>query len=101
MTLPLLIIRLLPLGRRHVVEGLQQAPVVEPVNPLEGGVLNFIEVAPRSSRVDHLGLVQADDSFRQGIVIRVPHAAHGRLDAGFGEPLCVADRQMRLGTKCE
>jgi hypothetical protein len=34
--------------------------------------------------MDHLGLEQADDGFRQSIVVRVPNTADRWLDARLG-----------------
>ena len=40
----------LELGRRDVADGLQEAPVVEPVDPLQGGVLDLIQGLPGPRR---------------------------------------------------
>src|SRR5208337_761089 len=45
-------------------------------------------------RWDHFGLVESDDRFSQRVIVRVADAAHRRLDAGFGQSLGVANRQM-------
>ena len=55
------------LGRRDAAEGLEQTPIVVPIDPFKGGELNGLKRAPRSAPVDHLGLEQANHSFRQGI----------------------------------
>ena len=41
--------------------------------------------------MDQFGLVEAVDSFCQGIVVAVALAADGRLDTGLDEALGVAD----------
>ena len=41
--------------------------------------------------MDQFGLVQTIDGFGQGIVVAVPLAADGRLDAGLGQALGMAD----------
>src|SRR5258708_36105772 len=43
---------------------------------------------------DHLGLVKAVDALGQSIVIAVADAAHGGLDARFGQALGVANRHV-------
>ena len=82
------------LGRRHVADRLEQPPIVEPVDPFQRRVLHGIEGAPRTARVDHLGLVEPDDRLGQRVVVGVPDAADRSLDAGLGQPLGVADRQV-------
>jgi hypothetical protein len=59
----------LELGRREVANGLQEPPVVEPVDPFQGGVLEVVDALPGAVPADQLGLVQPDDRFSQGIVI--------------------------------
>lgn len=63
--------------------------MVEPVDPLQRGVLDGFEVAPWSASVDHLGLVEAVDRLGQSIVVAVADATNRRLDARFGEALGV------------
>ena len=49
------IVSLFGFRRRYVADGLQQSPMVEPVDPFERGELDGFEVAPWSPPVDHLG----------------------------------------------
>ena len=44
---------------------------VEPVNPVEGGEFDGIDVAPRALAVDHFVLVETVDGLGQGVVIGV------------------------------
>ena len=44
--------------------------------------------------MDHLGFVEAVDRLGESVVVAVADAADGRLDAGLGEPLGVADRDV-------
>ena len=44
--------------------------------------------------MDHFGLVQADDGFSQGIVVRVTGRPDGGIDTNFSLALCLADRQI-------
>ena len=45
--------------------GSQQPAMVEPVDPFERGVFDGFKAAPRSTPVDHLGLVEAVDRLGQ------------------------------------
>jgi hypothetical protein len=47
-----------------------EAVVVEPMDPLGGGVFDLVDRPPRLVRVDQLGLVQPVDRLREGIVPR-------------------------------
>ena len=51
----------LELGWRDVPDRLQEPAVVEPVDPLQGGVLDLIQALPGATPPDQLGLVQPDD----------------------------------------
>ena len=68
--------------------------MVEPVHPVEGGELDGFQRAPRSAPPDDLGLVEAVDRLGQGVVVAVADAADRGLDAGIGEALGVADRDV-------
>src|SRR5262249_57465400 len=81
----------------NVPKGLEEAAVVEPVDPGERGELDLLRMPPRPLRPDDLGLVEADHRFGQGIVVGVADAANRGLDAGRSEPLGVANRQVLLG----
>lgn len=65
--------------------------MIEPVDPLERGVLDSFEAAPRAASVDYLGLVKAIDRLGQSVVVAVADAADRRLDAGLGEAFGVLD----------
>ena len=77
-----------------VSDGFEKAPVVEPVHVFEGGVLDLVEVLPRSAFVDEFCLVQANDRFGEGVIVRIPNRADRWFDAGFGEPVRVANGQI-------
>jgi len=79
------------LGGRDVSDRLEEAAVVEPVDPFEGGGLDRLEAARRSSAADHLGLEEADHTFGKGIVVGVADAADRRLDPDLGQALGVLD----------
>ena len=82
------------LGRRDEADGLEQAAVVEPVDPREGGELDGFEGAPRPLPADHLGLEEADHGLGEGVVVAVADAADRRRDAGLGQALGVGDRDV-------
>ena len=56
-------------GRRDVSDRFEQSPVVEPVDPLERGIFDGFEAAPRPASVDHLGFVEAVDGLGQSVVV--------------------------------
>jgi hypothetical protein len=82
-----------------VVEGAVQATLVPPPDPLEGGQLDLFGGAPRPAWADQLGLVQAVDGFREGIVVAVALGADRGHRALVGQPLGVADGQVLPGFK--
>ena len=88
------IVRLLELGRRNQPDGLEKAPVIEPVDPFERGEFDRLDMPPGTAAPDDLGPEQADHRFGQGVVIRVAGAADGGSDADLGQALAVADRQV-------
>ena len=58
----------LELGRRDVADGLQEPAVVEPVDPLQGGVLDLVKALPGAASADQLGLVQPDRGLAEPVV---------------------------------
>ena len=55
------------LGRWNVADGFEQAPVVEPVHPFQGGELDGLQAAPWPAAADHFGLVEVIDRLGQGV----------------------------------
>jgi hypothetical protein len=47
--------------------------------------------------MDHLGLVEAIDGFREGIVVTVAYTADRRLDACLRQALGILDREVLGG----
>ena len=84
----------LSLGWRDIADGSEQAAVVEPVDPFEGGELHCLEALPWPAPVDHLGLEQAVDGLGEGVVIGVADAADRGLDLGLGKTVGVAQREV-------
>ena len=60
--------------------------VVEPVDPLQGGDLDVVDVAPGALGADQLGLVSADLGLGEGVVVGVADRADRGVDAGLDEP---------------
>jgi hypothetical protein len=50
---------------------LVEASVVEPVDPLGGGVLDLVEGLPWAAGLDQFGFVEAVDRLGQGVVVGV------------------------------
>ena len=74
------------LGGPDISDRLQEPPVVEPVDPFEGGELDRLEAAPRSPASDQLGLEEPDDALGQRVVVAVADAADrpDRSERRFG-----------------
>lgn len=68
--------------------------VVEPGHPFQRSELDGLPGFPGCPAANQLGLVQTVDGLGQGVVIAVTLAAHGRLDAGLGQSLGVADADV-------
>jgi hypothetical protein len=64
-----------PQQRHHVAEAHDLADVVEPVDPLQGGVLDLVDPLPWVAPADQLGLVQPDDGLGQGGVVGIAAGA--------------------------
>jgi len=60
-------VKLFELGGWDVAVGFEEAAVVEPVDPFEGGELDHLEAAPRAAPMDHLGFVKAIDGLGERI----------------------------------
>jgi hypothetical protein len=56
----LVIIHRFELRRRHVANRFQQPAVVEPIDPVECGVLDIVEMSPGTAAVNDLGFVESD-----------------------------------------
>ena len=57
----LVVVVCLEFSRRHMPEGFEQAPVVVPVHPFEGGEFHRLAVTPRPAPGNEFRLVQSDD----------------------------------------
>ena len=80
------IVARLGFGGRNVADGLEQAAMVEPVDPFEGSELDRLGMTPGPAATDHLGLEEPDHRLRQGSVVAVADAADRRLNARLGKP---------------
>ena len=84
----------LSLCRRDVADGLEQAVVVEPGYPFQGGQLHRFLGLPRCPAMNQFSLVQAVDRLGQGVVVAISLAAYRGFDAGLGQAFAVADRNV-------
>ena len=85
--------------RRDVADGLQEPPVVEPVDPFQCRELDGLEVSPWPAPMDHLRLVEAVDGFGESVVIGISDAADRRLHASFSQALGVLNGYVLGGVK--
>ena len=81
------------LGGWNVADRFEQAPVVEPVDPFQGGELDGLQAAPWPA-ADYFGLVEAVDRFCQGVVIAV-------ADAAGSTPASVRRSVYLIATYCD
>ena len=77
---------------RDSPDRLQQAAIVEPIDPFEGGVFNGLQAAPWPSAVDDFGIEQTVDRFGQGIVIGPTEDADRRCNFRLCQSFGVFDR---------
>ena len=81
----------------NISNGLEQTPVVEPIDPFERCVFDGFDGAPRSASMDELRFEETVDGFGQSVVIAVSEATDGRLDPGLCQTLGIFDRQILGG----
>ena len=68
--------------------------MVEPVDPLQGGVLDLVQAPPGAAPADQLSLVQPNDRLGQGVVIGVPAGTDRGDRPGLGQAFGVANGQL-------
>ena len=68
--------------------------MVEPRNPFEGCQFHGFQGPPGYAAVDDFGLLEPVDCLGQRVVVAVALAADRGLDAGLGQPLALADRDV-------
>ena len=88
------VVDLFELGRRDVAVGFEEAAVVEPVDPFEGGVFEVVEAAPGAAVADELCFVEPDDRLGESVVVGVALRPDRVHRTGLGEPLGVANRDV-------
>jgi len=69
--------------RRNVANRFEQPAVIEPIDQIECGVLDIVELTPGITVVNDLGLEQSDDRLGQRVVVRIADAANRRLDTSL------------------
>jgi hypothetical protein len=84
-------------SEQDVADGLEQAPVIEPVDPFQCCELGGLEGTPGSPSVDHFGLVESVDGFGQRIVVAVTDTSDRWLDVSLGKSLGILDREVLGG----
>ena len=67
------------LGGRHVADRFEQAAVIEPINPFEGGVFHCLEGSPRPAPIDHLSFEQADHRLGESVDAPISVKPESRL----------------------
>lgn len=82
------------LRRWKISNWLEKTVIIEPPHPLKRGDLDILKSVPRAFEVDELGLVESDDRFSEGVVVRVTPAADRRLDALLGQAFGVPNREI-------
>ena len=82
----------LELDRWHVVERLVASSTIEPVDVVECGPFDVLDVASGTFAMDQLGLVETVEGFIEGVVMGIVPGANGRDDVRSTEAFGVADR---------
>ena len=73
--------------------------MVEPVDPLQVGVLDLVQALPGATPANQLGLVQPDDGLGQGVINAVAAGADRGDRSSLGQPFGVADSKVLPGFK--
>ena len=79
---------------RDVADWCQQASVIEPIYPFQGGEFHGLEAAPRPAAVNDLCLVKPVDGLGERVVVTVADAADGRLNPGLKQPFRIFYRDI-------
>src|ERR1700738_4090790 len=80
--------------RRSVADWLEESAVIEPVDPFQRCVSEALKCSPWATVVNDFGLEEADDGFRQRVVVGIAHTSHRWLRTRLGQALGVPDRQI-------
>ncbi len=67
----LTVVEVFELCWRDVAEFTEDAAVVEPVDPFEGGEFEIVETTPGAFVANQFGLVEPEHCFGQGVVVRI------------------------------
>ena len=68
--------------------------MIEPVHPRQRREFHGLERPPRSFPTNHFRFEEPDHRFREGVIVAVASTADRRLNAGVGQPLRVAHREI-------
>ncbi len=87
---------LLTLVAGSIPERLQQAARVVPRDPLQRGELDVLDSFPRPAPVGFFSLVEADDGFRERVVVRIPVLPTRRRARGPRVPRLMLTRKCAV-----
>ncbi len=79
------------LGRWQVAERFEQANGVESDRPFQHRQFQVFQSAPLAIMINHFGFVQADDGFRERVVVGIATTSNRQFDAGVRQALRVAN----------
>ena len=80
------------LGGRDVAEARKEPLVVPPVDPLQDGELDLVDVTPRAAAANDLGLELTNHALGERVVVRVADGSDRGLDARLDETVGVVSR---------
>jgi len=90
----LLIVARLVFCRRHVADRLEQPAMIKPVDPVERGKFDRLEMPPRAESSNDLGLKRPMIDSASALSYESPRLPTEWGDPGVGEPVGVAHRQV-------
>jgi hypothetical protein len=93
-TAALVIVAGLILRRGQVADRLRQSAMVKPIDSVERGEFDGLEMSPRPFPTNHLGLEEADDRFGHRIIIGITATADGGREPGISQAVGVAHRHV-------
>ena len=95
----LTVVGCLEFGRWDIAAGLEEPPMVEPVEVFERGDLDLLDGPPRPTRLDQLGLEQPDHGLGQGVVVGVADRPNRRVDARLRQAFGVGNGCVLSGIR--
>ena len=74
------------LDRRDISQRLEQAAVIEPVDPVQGREFDRFDRPPRGASPNDLGLEQSVDALRERSVVAISDASDGGAESNARPP---------------